>query len=645
VVIVDWNSGKIERRIALSEVTAAANPSWSPDGARLALSGRRGGISDLYLLDLETTELRQLTNDRYADLQPAWSPDGRTLAFTTDRGPGGTDLEALSYGKMRLGLIDVETGDIQVYVPFENTFHHNPQFAPDGRSLYFIASPDGFSDIYRLQPQSGDLFRVTRLQTGVSGITALSPAMSIAAQSGKMMFSVFSGGDYSVYALEAEDAQGTPVSPGQLAGRALLPPALEADQGLVGNYLHDPIFGLGPPNQDYEIDDYRATLQLDYIAPPTVGVSVGGAFGTGISGGVGFYFSDMLGHHNLSAIVQANGRFKDVGGQVSYLNQKSRFNFGASVGHIPTLFSTAYTDVAEDPDSGAPLRRVNRVEQRIFVDRVDLIGALPVSTTRRFEVSAGFVRYGFDFELNHFTFFQNGILQDRENLPAPDPLFLLQSTAAYVTDYADFGLTSPVRGARSRLQVAPLFGSEMFVQALADVRRYAFLNPFSVAFRALHLGNYGARADDVFASEYLGYPNGLSFVRGYSFFSYDANECTGMSVGSCPTLNRLQGTRLAMASIELRVPLFGNERYGLVNFPYLPTELALFADGGVAWSDEEAPVLKFSTDSSERTPVFSAGVTSRFNLFNAVILEIFYAHPFQRPEKGSHFGIQLVPGW
>jgi outer membrane protein assembly factor BamA len=156
---------------------------------------------------------------------------------------------------------------------------------------------------------------------------------------------------------------------------------------------------------------------------------------------------------------------------------------------------------------------------------------------------------------------------------------------------------------------------------------------------------YGARADDVFASEYLGYPNGLSFVRGYSFFSYDANECTGMSVGSCPTLNRLQGTRLAMASIELRVPLFGNERYGLVNFPYLPTELALFADGGVAWSDEEAPVLKFSTDSSERTPVFSAGVTSRFNLFNAVILEIFYAHPFQRPEKGSHFGIQLVPGW
>lgn len=56
-------------------------------------------------------------------------------------------------------------------------------------------------------------------------------------------------------------------------------------------------------------------------------------------------------------------------------------------------------------------------------------------------------------------------------------------------------------------------------------------------------------------------------------------------------------------------------------------------------------MLKLSTDSTERTPVFSVGASTRFNLFGALVLEVFYVHPFQRPEKGGHFGFQLVPGW
>ncbi len=57
-----------------------------PTAATLAFSGQAGGISDLYLLDLEAGTISQLTNDRYADIQPTWSPDGKTIAFSTDRG-------------------------------------------------------------------------------------------------------------------------------------------------------------------------------------------------------------------------------------------------------------------------------------------------------------------------------------------------------------------------------------------------------------------------------------------------------------------------------------------------------------------------------------------------------------------------------
>jgi hypothetical protein len=44
-------------------------------------------------------------------------------------------------------------------------------------------------------------------------------------------------------------------------------------------------------------------------------------------------------------------------------------------------------------------------------------------------------------------------------------------------------------------------------------------------------------------------------------------------------------------------------------------------------------------------PVFSAGISSRFNLFGYMVLEAYYAFPFQRPERGAHFGFQIAPGW
>ena len=53
--------------------------------------------------------MRQLTNDRYADLQPDWSPDGRTLAFVSDRG-AGADLDRSDYAPLGIWLLDVASG-------------------------------------------------------------------------------------------------------------------------------------------------------------------------------------------------------------------------------------------------------------------------------------------------------------------------------------------------------------------------------------------------------------------------------------------------------------------------------------------------------------------------------------------------------
>ncbi len=646
IAIWDVNSRSIVRRLRVQGVGALTNPSWSPDGSSIAFSGLEGGISDLYVVNLESGAVRQLTRDKYADLQPTWSPDGRYIAFATDRGPGGSDFDVLEYTELRIGIFDLETDEIRMVMPFGQAQHVNPQFSPDGRSLFFISNPDGFRDIYRYDLLADQTYRVTEVMTGISGITSTAPAMSVASQTGRMMFSIFYDGRYTGFSLEAHETEGTLVEDGDVpvqgvADAGILPPLPAAGEGLVATYLSDPTTGLPPRPSLEQLRPYSPRLRLDYVAPPSVGVSVGGTFGTQLAGGIGFFFSDMLGNRNLGIVAQAQGTIRDFGAQVSYINRGNRFNMGVAAGHIPLLSTFAYQ--AFDQQTGLPL--VVRENHRIFIDEASFITAYPFSQTRRLEMNAGAVRYGFHNEVEVYYPVGGGWQRQVEEIPSRDALYMFQGSVAYVGDYSFFGFTSPVSGGRYRFQVSPMLGSSSFVSVLGDYRRYHFFNPFTFAWRAMHTGNYGASQNEIFATQYLGYWYYPAFVRGYSISSMAPGECTPSESGSCAEADRLVGTRAALASAEIRFPFLGTDQFGLINFPYLPTELSLFADAGLAWTAEEAPVIAFRRESSDRIPVVSVGASARVNLLGALVFEIYYAYPFQRPQKGAHFGMLLTPGW
>jgi hypothetical protein len=112
---------------------------------------------------------------------------------------------------------------------------------------------------------------------------------------------------------------------------------------------------------------------------------------------------------------------------------------------------------------------------------------------------------------------------------------------------------------------------------------------------------------------------------------------------------------MALGSAELRVPLLGPEILSLATFQYLPTDLVLFADAGVAWTNEDLTEFSFSSNTIGQSdpavsgtvpaqPVTSAGVSARVNVLGALILEAFYARTFQRT-KNWDFGVILRPGW
>jgi hypothetical protein len=648
--ILDVDSGDEEQKFNLPGIGALQNPAWSPDGTRIAFSGMKGGVSDLYVLDIASGGVQQLTNDRYGDLQPTWSPDGRTIAFATDRSPK-TDFGTLVFGEVQIALLDVSTREVRGVNLFgPDAKHINPQFTPDGLELFFVSDRDGFSDMYRVQLASGQISQVTRLATGVSGITSLSPAISVAQRSGRIMFSVFENSGHNIYGLELADARGTPiertVTANAIAG--ILPPVEALGSGLIAEYLADATTGL-PQQTTFPSKEYKPKLALDYLGQPSFGVGVGGYGGRAqVGGGVSAYFGDMLGDHSLGVAVQAQGTFKDIGGQAIYQNSGHRINWATVVGHIPYL--TGQTVVGPPRVvNGQQVRTVTQFLDRIFVDQAQGFAFYPLSTTRRFEVNGGYTRYSWDREINEYIIGINGQILDenRRDQDAPDALNLFEGALAFVGDNSYFGFTSPVAGQRFRVEVSPTVGSLSYQSLLADYRRYLFFRPATLAFRGLHYGRYGSDASDNRLSPlFLGYE---TLVRGYSLESFNPEECSASETGGnsdCPEFSRLVGTRIGVASLEFRLPLIGTEELGLINFPFIPTEIAPFIDAGVAWNSDRSPEFVFERNSSKNNiPVVSAGMSARFNILGYLVLEAYYAYPFQRPARGWHFGFNLSPGW
>ena len=649
ITIFDVRSRDEERSISVRGVGAITDAAWSPDGRSIAISGTAGGISDLYLIDVSNGQVRRLTNDRFADLHPAWSPDGKSIAFASDRGPT-TSFDSLQYGEMNLSVLDVGSGNVRQLEIFPGTKHINPQFSPDGSQLYFISDREGYIDIYRLDIASKQVFQVTRLATGVSGITALSPALSVARQTGRLVFSVFDHGGNVIHALSPEQAQGTLVPTGQpntiTAARNLTPVDASATS-MVEAYLADGGTGL-PPANITRGSSYKPKLQLAYLGAPTVGVGISNqSYGNGISGAVFAGFSDMLETREVGAALAAQGTFKDIGGEVYYKSTKRRWNWLTGLSHV--AYVQGFQNVAADVIDETPVYRVDQILQRVFVDNAAFTTQYPFSQTKRIEFTASFNRYGYDNETRSFFYLPNGqFLGERESdLGAPPSLSFGMASIALVGDYSYFGFSSPVAGGRYRFEVSPSVGQINFTTVLGDYRRYIFAQPFTFAMRGMYYGRFGPDAEDQsrLSPLFLGQE---TLVRGYDVNDFDASECTalaGVGGNECPEFDRLLGSRIGVANFEIRFPLLGVREFGLINFPYLPTEIAPFFDVGAAWSKDDSPELTFSRNTNTRVPVFSTGISARMNVLGYMVLEAYYAYPFQRPERGAHFGFVLSPGW
>ena len=664
VSIIDVDRGKRVEEYKFNELDEITNPTWSED-ERIAFSAMKSGFSDLWIYDIETQETVRLTDDPYADLEPEFSPDGTKIVFVTDR--FDSDLGRLDFGNYQLALYDLATGEFERLPSLEGK-NINPSFTPDGRFVLFLSDETGIPNIYRLELETGQIDQLTNVQTGVAGITALSPALSVASRTGRIAYSVYWHGPFrwNIYTAESHEAlaaayaeatrareEDLAAADGQDAGvyPAILPPEERATDLLA--LIENPGIGLADA-LTFDFGDYNPGLSLDFVSQPSLAVGAD-QFGFFVGAGAQLFFSDMLGNRNLAAAIQVNTSAGSIDRStllsIVYENRRGRWNVGGQLSQIPLV--TQRVGVGAGEIDGVPVQ-VFTTERFYQINR-GAIGfvAYPLNRAQRLEFSGGLQSIDFarDLKTEVFTFGGQKIFDEKEDLPAPSTLNLGRAGVALVYDSSIFGGNGPVLGQRYRLDLSPAIGSIQIYNFTFDYRKYFMpVFPFTIAFRGLTTGRYGKDADDPRLSQlYVGW---ASLVRGYESNSFSVNECTFPDfepgeINACTAIDDLLGSKVGVFNLEPRLPLLGP--LGVIGRgAYPPLDLIAFFDAGIAWTNTLQP--KFFGcgtnldesgnpigDQCVRTFNTSVGFGLRLNLFGLMLLEGDIVNPLQRPDKKWFF--------
>ena len=657
LVILDVEDADILREYEIGGVFEITNPTWSPDGNSIVFSGLKGGYTDLYMLDLETGSTQQLTDDAYAQLHPAFSPDGETIAFTTDQGPG-TELEDLQFGGFQIALLDLRTNAVRLAPGMQGRRNINPSWTSDGSGLFFVSNRIGIPNVYRLDLSTEQVFRVTDVFSGITGITDLSPTITTSRGSDQLVFSAYERGGWNIYKLtDSQRLAGTELTTEEVAIAdttvplpAVMPPVPRPQEpafNRVALYLHNAERGLPSlaVQDTYPVKSYTPRLILDYLGQPQVGVSTGGVYNRGgLYGGINSIFSDQLGRHTVYGAIQAQGQLDEIGFAGIYLYRRNRWNYGASAQRIP--YVAVFRQYTQDQIDGVPVLQEEYVRYRYFDSSLQGVAQYPFSRVQRAEFSGGLRRMSFDQQVFARVFEgQSGrYLGVREFDRDGESYNFAETSAALVYDNALFGYTSPFAGQRYRFEVSPTLGDIQYVQALADYRRYFFLRPFTFALRGYHLGRYGRDAE-LFRQFPLGH---TYFIRGYDR-SDMLDECfNSQDPGAdvCGVLQQTSGSRIGVANAELRFPLVRQLVLGFLPVGFPPIEGFAFFDAGVAWDNVSRPVFAsgLQLNPEEHGILTSGGFGARVNLLGYLILEVDYVKAFER-DIGWHWQFAIQPGF
>lgn len=172
VYIIDAVLGGTPKPITSGDYSHS-DPQWSADGKTIYFSAIRKpdaeylhGDSEIYAVDLETLEVKALTDRKGPDRGPRLSPDGQWIAYS------GYDDKDYTSHLSSLYLMDAQGANKQLLAADLPSSPSSITWTADGRGIYYLMAEKGVSNIYHVTT-SGKIARVT---AGIHYLSGLSMA-------------------------------------------------------------------------------------------------------------------------------------------------------------------------------------------------------------------------------------------------------------------------------------------------------------------------------------------------------------------------------------------------------------------------------------------------------------------------------------
>ena len=167
-----------------------AHPSWSPDGRKIAFSTRPANVVAIAVIDLQSNEIKQLTDTERSPSAPDWAPDGQSLAIIYNPAHPGINYELYTMNANGSGFKRLtESAGYQYY--------DNPDWSPDGSKLTYSADLEGNQDIYIADPDGANPVQVT-----FSAADDRSPAWS--PDGSRIAFETYRDGNWEIYIMNTD---------------------------------------------------------------------------------------------------------------------------------------------------------------------------------------------------------------------------------------------------------------------------------------------------------------------------------------------------------------------------------------------------------------------------------------------------------
>ena len=492
LILRDVVSGDIEERIEMKTLDEPESPDIGPEGRRVAFSALQNAIGDIYIADLVTGEITNVTSDALADYAPTFSPDGSFLVYLT----------RIS-GNNKLFRLDLETGE-KLQLTFGTHDETSAQFIDDDTIVFSSTAVDPLQPIDPDVARNGDIYNLWTLTLSTGALDQytdtltgnVSPVVLQTDDGHEIGFVSYFQGNYGIHTMSMDEP---------------LYSAATSDFGAPGPVIdfqaplsHTLIVGNSRKKGIFE------NLFLEGRPPVNAGVSSGGD----LYGGSQISFTDVLGEHQFNLYAASISQYRTLA--FSYVNQARRFQWATQAFSqtefffgLPTFGTIGF------------LNRNDAIATRTSRGG-SVYGIYPINRFSRLEMSAGVAQFSEQFDDPALRDFSQRQQQAqfgttelfRDGVFVPLSVAFIQET----TIFREFG---PVAGNTMRLafDYAPKIGNSLSQKSVdLDARYYLRIRETGVlALRARGFQAWGEFPNFIFFG-------GNSEMRGYEYLEFIGHQ-------------------------------------------------------------------------------------------------------------------------